>query len=201
MHDGHRNCTCNEGYIGDGDACAPFVDESLAGCAVMQAEHPGYTNIARDVVLCGSLYTPANITTACATGWHVCLEEEWLARYPTDRPYGVTDPDPTLATLGQYTSWGTSQAFRCYGEVWISNAPDEITPYDGSVCYYPGDEAGNGDGADYLPQNNGKFLFDDDGTTIMEGLNYMDEQDCCSWDVTWAATLYDSNFAVYCCRN
>jgi len=200
VEDGVAGCECTEGYTGDGMNCASQNDESLAGCAVMQAEHPGYTNIARDVVLCGSKYDPTNIETACNDGWHVCLESEWLDRYPTARPYNM-DPDPTVATLGQFTSWGDPQLFRCGGNVWVNNAPTEIDAYDESVCYYPGDDGDNGDGADYLPNNDGKFLFDDNGATVLQGRNANGDADCCSWDVTWGALEAEDGFAVYCCRD
>lgn len=196
---GYRTCMCNADYEGDGVTCAPRVDIARAGCAVREAEHPGYTNIARDVVLCGSKYTPTDIANACSTNWHVCRKTEWLGRYPTNRSYGMV-PDPTPATLGLYTSWGEAQAFRC-NKVWIANAPVETTAYAGPVCYYPGDVGTNNDGADYLPNNNGKFLFDDDGTTILHGLNGNGDQDCCSWDVSFEATSLTDGFAVYCCRN
>lgn len=199
--DGGRSCACNDGFEGTGETCVSSIDITKAGCAVRESEHPGYTNIARDVVLCGSRYTAANIAQACATGWHVCKKTEWTARYPTNRPYGM-DPDPIGATIGQYTSWGAPQFLRCGGNVWIPNAPEDTTmPYDGTVCYYDGDEPGNADGADYLPQNNGKFLFDDDGTTVLQGRNAQGNPDCCSWDVMFDAQDAVDGFAVYCCKD
>ncbi len=199
LADGLGSCECNDGYEGDGTSCELFFDESRAACAVMEAEHPGYTNIARNVALCGSQYTPADINTACNTGWHVCRKSEWLERYPIDRPYPMDDE--TADTLGQYTSWGEPQVYRCGGSVWVCNAPSDMLVCEDQLCYYPGDLSNNADGPDYLPQNDGKFLVDDDGTTVLHGLNAEGQQDCCSWDVDWAVTSLTDSFAVYCCRD
>src|SRR5687767_1521154 len=62
-------CECTRLYEGDGKSCTLWIDPSRAACSAFQAEHPGYTNIARDVALCGSHYDPTNIDTACNTGW------------------------------------------------------------------------------------------------------------------------------------
>ncbi len=189
------SCQCNEGYEGDGSSCVLFLDEARAACTIMQAEHPAYTSIARDVALCGGRYTAANIATACNTGWHVCLESEWLARYPTNRSNDLPAPE-TAHSIGQYTSWGEPQFFRC-ADVWLASAPDNVVDaWSSSVCY-----GGDGYTGSYNPYNNGKYLFGDDGTTILHGLNDQASQDCCEWDVTFAPTTDVDSFAVYCCRD
>jgi hypothetical protein len=199
--DGGNSCTCVPGWEGDGFTCTAIYDESRAACSEREAEHPGYTTIARDVALCGGRYTPTTIGDACNTGWHVCKKTEWLAHYPTNRPYGET-PDPIGATIGQLSSWGQPQLLRCGGNVWMGNVPDNTDRVPGPVCYYPGDEWDNAVGADYHPWNAGKFLFDDDGTTILVGVNAEGVQgDCCSWDVSWAPTTRTTGFAVYCCQD
>lgn len=202
--DGSFTCTCVAPiFEGDGETCTPVFDLDLAGCAIPEAEHPGYTTIDRSVVLCGSKYDETNIETACHAGWHVCGETEWLAVYPTDRPYKTapTDPDLIGPTIGTLTSWGASQSDRCDGGVWQEGQPLSATPYDDAVCHYADDEPTNSDGADYLPYNDGKFLFADDGTTILQGRNAEGEADCCSWDVTFGPTEATTDFAVYCCRD
>lgn len=200
---GGHTCDCWQGWDGDGETCTSWVDEDRRACAVMQAEHPGYTNIRRDVALCGGAYDPSNIEEACHTGWHVCLESEWLLRYPIDRPYKTspTDPDLIGPTLGTLTSWGAPQSERCGGDIWLANVPENNDTWSGSVCHDPDDVGTDGDGADYLPWNDGKFLYADDGTTILQGKNAEGELDCCSWDVEFDTTEADGDFAVYCCAD
>lgn len=201
---GGRTCTCPRLYAGDGVTCAlRAADVTRAGCAVPEAEHPGYTNIAGDVVLCGSRYTPATIASACAASFHVCEKTEWFARYPIDRPYKTAPADPDLIgpTLGTLSSWGVAQSTRCAGGVWQDSQPDAASPYPGSVCHYGDDLPTNADGADYLPTNNGKFLLDDDGTTVLQGKNAAGALDCCSWDVSFEPSLATNGLAVYCCAD
>jgi hypothetical protein len=170
-------------------------------CSFQQAEHPGYTTIARDVALCGGEYVPGDMATACAAGWHVCGKTEWLARYPVNRPYKTTPADPDLIgpTLGTLTSWGAPQSARCAGGVWQAERPANADTWEGSVCHVPDDTPSNNIGADYLPFNDGKYLFADDGTTVLQGYNAAGEADCCSWDVTFGEPVSLTSFAVYCC--
>lgn len=186
---------------GSGSDGAPGPKEPTQACTFQQAEHPGYTTIARDVALCGSRYVPGDMATACAAGWHVCRKTEWLARYPRVRPYKAAPSDPDLIgpTLGTLTSWGAPQSARCGGGVWEDSRPETATPYAGSVCHVPDDVPDNTIGADYLPYNDGKFLYDDDGTTVLQGYNAEGVADCCSWDVDVGVPVSTIRFAVYCC--
>lgn len=194
-------CVCKTGFDGNGKTCTVWVDEARRACAQLQAEHPGYTTIARDVALCGSKYGPGNISTACHTGWHVCRKTEWLAKYPLVRPYKTAPADADLIgpTLGTLTSWGVAQSARCGGGVWQSLQPTSAEVWTGSVCHVPDDVGTNNVGADYLPYNDGKFLLADDGTTVQQGYNAEGEPDCCSWDVSVGPPVSESDFAVYCC--
>jgi len=194
-------CVCNTGFDGDGKACTAWVDEARRACTFLQAEHPGYTTIGRDVALCGGKYVPGDMATACRTGWHVCRKTEWLAKYPLVRPYRTMPSDPDLIgpTLGALTSWGVAQSGRCGGGVWEASRPSSADTWGGSVCHDPDDVGTDADGADYLPYNDGKFLFDDDGTTVLQGYNAMGEADCCSWDVSLGAPVSVEGYAVYCC--
>lgn len=200
---GSSACDCFRPYDGDGLSCDPADDPDRRACAVQEAEHPGYTNLAGNVALCGSKYTSTNLDEACHTGWHVCTESEWLARYPTARPYKTDPSAPDLIgpTLGPVTSWGVLQSERCAGGVWIANAPEETEAYDLTVCHEPDDVGTNSSGADYLPKNDGKFLYADDGTTILQGVNAEGTPDCCSWDVRFETTEATEGFAVYCCAD
>jgi hypothetical protein len=197
--EGGNSCSCDNGYEGDGFTCTAIYDESRAACAVREAEHPGYTTIARDVALCGGRYTAANMATACNTGWHVCKKTEWMGKYPRNRTYGET-PDPTPATIGQYTSWGALQLHRCGGHVWQASAPVTADTWDDPVCYYPGDVPENGDGADYNPYNTGKYMYADDGTTVLHGVDADGKRNTGSWDVDAAETEIEIEYAVYCCQ-
>lgn len=188
--DGTFACDCDWGFTGDGLTCEVLVDETLAACAVLQAEHPQYTTIARDVALCGGNYTPDTMDEACHTGWHVCTEGEWLARYPIRIPDETSDViGPTIGTL---TSWGAPQSARCGGDVWQADVPDDTRTWNDTVCHDPEDPSV----ASYNPWNDGKFLYADDGTTILQG-----NGQCCDWDTAFEATDETSGFAVYCCRD
>lgn len=198
--EGSRTCTCTRLYDGDGITCTLWVDPKRAACAAFQAEHPSYTTIARDVALCGSRYDPKTIDTACHTGWHVCLESEWLARYPM-RPYRKSPKDPDLIgpTLGPLTSWGAPQDKRCGGGVWEASQPESDEAWHDTVCHDPDASDGSYTGGSYLPFNNGKFLFADDGTTILQGLDAYGKETCCDWDVSFGPAVTKDGFAVYCC--
>lgn len=197
-----------DGRVGEPDGPAadapvpPSVDARppTQACAIQQAEHPGYTTIARDVALCGNKYTPDTIRRACAADWHVCSVSEWTARYPI-RTYKTTPADPDLIgpTLGPLTTWGAAQDARCSANVWEASQPEEATPYVGSVCHLADDTPEALGGADYNPYNNGKFLLADDGATILQGLAANGQPNWGSWDVTFAATTEIDGFAVYCC--
>jgi len=165
---------CDDGNDIDGDGCdRDCQNEFSQGCAFQEAEHPGYTNIARDVVLCGNYYTSSNIQTACATNWHVCLESEWQARYPKN-----------TAPLGTLTSYGASQGSRCPGGVWEAGRPNNTNKWGNNVC----DSA-------YNPWNSGKYMYANNGSTIIKGSG-----SCCNWDNTFSANS-SGNMAVYCCQN
>lgn len=138
-----------------------------------EAEHPAYTTTARDVALCGNRYDTTNIDTACGNNWHVCSITEWNARFP-----------PGVAPGGTLTSGGDDQATRCVGSVWQAYQPVNATVWAGNVCSSP-----------YNPWNNGKYLYDTDGTTILQGSG-----SCCGWDSTFSVGS-SSNMAVYCCRD
>jgi hypothetical protein len=200
---GARLCECEPGYAGDGVTCTLTVDENIRGCEIVQAEHPGYTNIARDVVLCGNSYTSADMASACHAGFHVCRVSEWTSRYPTNRPYKtqVSDPDLIGPTIGPLTSWGADQASRCTGNVWQANQPLNATPWTDNVCHFP-DDIGpdNTIGADYNPYNNGKCLYADDGVTILQSRSATGAATWGSWDVSFGSTSITSGYAVYCCR-
>jgi hypothetical protein len=205
--EGGAVCTCPASYTGDGTTCTIGDGEDYRACEILQAEHPGYTTIARDVALCGARYDATNLATACHVGWHVCRESEWTARYPI-RTYKAdpSDPDTIGPTIGTLTSWGAPQSERCGGGVWLANAPEDDKTWDESVCY--DEDAGPGESADYLPWDDVKVILGDDGTTILQGVDQWDQVDCCNWDVRFEAIPADDtdadawdDFAVYCCRD
>jgi hypothetical protein len=147
-------------------------------CTFRDAEHPNYTTIAQDVALCGAHYTPTTIHDACTPDFHVCRLAEWTARFPAN-----------AAPNGPLSTWGASQATRCLGTGdWEADRPQDGQTWNENIC-----AASDGP---YNPWNDGKFLFADDGTTILEGSG-----NCCDWDETFAPTEATSGFAVYCCRN
>lgn len=169
---------------GVGDICSAAADctDPADGCSVREAEHPSYTTPNRDVVLCGGRYQPSDMDTACGAGWHVCLLAEWTARFPS----GVY-PNGTLST------WGGDQTIRCLGGVWQANEPEGNAIYGSDVCYDPM----NLSNASYNPWNDGKFLYDDDGSTVLVG-----DGNCCNYDTSFSASgaVLDV-MAVYCCRD
>ena len=126
------------------------------------------------VVLCGNTYDPGQIDEACATGWSVCTYSQWNDRYPKG-----SYPGGTLA------SWGELQAPR-YSGSWIAGAPDNGNIWDCNI-------ASCNDG--YNPWNNGKYLYNDSKTQILQGSG-----SCCSWDSTFSSGS-SSSMAVYCCKN
>lgn len=172
---------CDTGFVCDATmGCTGPSD----ACAIREAEHPSYTTPNRDVALCGNEYSPENADTACGSGWHVCLLSEWEARFPA----GVY-PEGLLST------WGADQTVRCLGDVWHAEAPNERT-WQGDVCFDMADLSN----ASYNPWNDGKYLYSNDGTSILEG-----DGGCCDYDNGFNPDSHDPGdteyLAVYCCRD
>ncbi len=164
---------CDGANLGTCGACRSDCRCALAACTFQEAEHPAFTNPAQTIALCGAHYAASDMATACAAGWHVCLLGEWNAGFPAG-----ADPN------GALTSWGSPQSARC-SNVWEAIQPTNSNVWSGDVCHSP-----------YNPWNNGKFLFDSDGATILEGSGM-----CCSWDSTFAPASWPDGYAVYCCAN
>jgi hypothetical protein len=152
-----------------GGTCLPFSQ----ACTIKQAEHPTYTTIARDVALCGNRYATGDFDSTCAPGWSVCTLSQWNARFP-----------PGVAPGGTLSSWGDPQSARMSG-VWNAGAPSTAELWSCSANCNDG----------YNPWNNGKFLYNDAKSQILQGSG-----GCCDWDTTFSAGN-SSNMAVYCCRN
>jgi hypothetical protein len=169
-----RNCNFCGNPCAPGELCVAGVCQLPPhACTAMQAEHPGYTTVAMDVALCGNRYTNVNMPSACGPGWHVCRLSEWTARFP-----------PGMPPLGTLTSWGAPQSARCMGGVWEADQPVSAMVWTDAVCDNP-----------YNPWNNGKFLYADDGVTVMQG-----DGNCCSWDSSFFVTAQPDYYAVYCCN-
>lgn len=157
-------------------------------CSYILAEHPSFTTAARDLALCGGTYEEENMAEACNVGWHVCSLSEWRARV---LPEGF-DPevDQAPAIDGPLTSWGAPQARRCTRDFWEADRPltDRVWDDNPPVC----NDA-------YNPWNNGKYLYADGSTTVLEG-----NGDCCNWDSDFTPFMpdpsYDDAMAVYCCK-
>lgn len=198
---GGRSCECTYLYDGDGLTCTLWFDEARSGCAVVEAEHPSYTTLARDVVLCGGTYAPDAFASACNTGWHVCTVAEWTARYPV-RPYRAESSDPDLIgpTIGLVSSWGADQSARCQGGVWQADQPNEDRTWEDDVCHDPDAVLGGYTGGSYNPWNQVKGMWGDDGVTPYAGINADGEINCCDWDVGAVPLEGDLDAAVYCCR-
>jgi hypothetical protein len=183
--DGGCRIVCDAGYADcDGVAANGCETQGICAgaCTFRDAEHPSYTTTAQDVALCGNYYDESNIASACAVGWHVCKLSEWKARYPAGQAPG-----------GTLTTWGAPQSERCTGTagMWEAGRPTNGDTWDEDVCIDPNDASV----ASYNPWNDGKFLFDDDGSTILQG-----DGECCDWDSDFAPATITSGFAVYCCR-
>ncbi len=166
---------CDDGDDDDTNSCANDCTYNVSqGCAIKEAEHPSYTTPEMHVVLCGNTYDPGQIDEACATGWSVCTYTQWNDRYPKGSYPG-----------GTLTSWGELQAPR-YSGSWIAGAPDNGNIWDCDVG-----SCNNG----YNPWNNGKYLYNDSKTQILQGSG-----SCCSWDSTFSSGS-SSSMAVYCCKD
>ncbi len=158
------------------DLSDPTAEPAGPACAYdPEAEHPAYTTVDLDVALCGNNYQPDTAESACGSGWHVCLESEWNARFPSGAP-----------PYGTVSTFGADQTSRCLGGVWVADAPNSGSIWGGAVC----DDA-------YNPWNSHKCLYADDGVTLQTGSG-----SCCSWDSAGGWSVYDSgDCAVYCCTD
>jgi hypothetical protein len=175
-----------DGYASNG---CESQQRCAGACEYRESEHPNYTTAALDAALCGATYDHTNIATACNPGWHVCKLSEWQARYPA----GVYPNSPI-------STWGADQTIRCKAYEWEARRPENGEKWDSTVCPADVGAATMDNGAAYLPWNNTKNLFANDGTTILWG----NDGDCCNWDSVFTAPPENQGtegYAVYCCKD
>jgi len=144
------------------------------GCHFPKAEHPHYTNKARNAVLCGNKYTKANMYQACSSsrGWKVCTHKEWQERYKGYE--GKCPAGGTFSGGGKFTSGR-----------WEAGRPTNTQTYPmQSGC------------SAYNPWNSGKYLVENHiSKQVMKGSG-----SCCGWDTTFSKVGPGSGYAVYCCK-